>query len=82
MAVCVLLAGQEFTSIKIIFEVYEFALAYFCHNKNGKKLAGHHEAPPFKYGGQVSAYHVRSIERFRLGLLEEKKRTLRKFFVC
>ncbi|KAI6178093.1 DBR1 domain-containing protein [Aphelenchoides besseyi] len=33
----------------------------------------HYEAPPFARGQHISSYHVRSIERFRLGLLDDEK---------
>ncbi|KAI6202807.1 hypothetical protein M3Y94_00483000 [Aphelenchoides besseyi] len=33
----------------------------------------HYEAPPFDRGQHISSYHVRSIERFRLGLLDDEK---------
>jgi len=36
-------------------------------------LHTHYEVPPFRGGEQVSAYHVRSIEKFRLGLLATKE---------
>lgn len=37
-------------------------------------ILAHSETLPFHQGQQISAYHVRSVEMFRLGLLADKKR--------
>jgi hypothetical protein len=39
-------------------------------------VSAHFESPPFANGQHISAYHVRAIEMFRLGLLADSKRKL------
>jgi hypothetical protein len=61
--------GLAFSSKLTIFTV-----SVWISNQYFLQFLAHYEAPPFAGGQQVSAYHVRAIEKFRLGLLADKKR--------
>jgi lariat debranching enzyme len=56
-----------------IFKQQDYMKSELKYSINNKPFSlGHHEAPPFERGQQISAYHVRAIEKFRLELLENK----------